>query len=109
MGDGIFIIPLNAKMRKALNKKEGDILNVSITLDKREPGISTDLMECLKLEPGSLAFFKSLNKSHQNYFSGWIESAKTIQTKTKRIGMAMDAFAKKKGFPEMIREHKTKR
>ena len=108
MGEGKFIIPLNAKMRKVLNKKEGDMLNVSISLDRREPSISADLMECLQTEPEALKFFKSLNKSHQNYFSGWIESAKTIQTKTKRIVMAMNAFGKKQGFPEMLREHKSK-
>jgi hypothetical protein len=106
MGNGNFIVPLNAKIRKALKKKEGDMLNVSITLDKRKPTLSADLMDCLKTEPESLAFFKSLPKSHQNYFSGWVESAKTIQTKTKRILMAMNAFAKKQGFPEMLREHK---
>jgi hypothetical protein len=46
--------------------------------------------------------------SHQVYFSKWIESAKTNATKTKRIVMALTAFSKKQGYPEMIRENKNK-
>ena len=53
-----------------------------------------------------MKFFKTLPGSHQRYFSKWIEDAKTMQTKTKRIVMALTAFSKKQGFPEMMRENK---
>jgi len=106
MGDGNFILPMKAAIRKAIRKHQGDKVKVSMELDKRTLTISHDLMECLKDDPAAMAFFKSLPKSHQNYFSNWIESAKTIQTKTKRIVMAMAAFGKKQGFGEMIRANK---
>jgi bifunctional DNA-binding transcriptional regulator/antitoxin component of YhaV-PrlF toxin-antitoxin module len=109
MGNGAFIIPINGPMRKKLGKKAGDKLNVQLETDETKYVLSPDLMACLKDEPESLKFFKSLTGSHQKYFSGWIESAKTSHTKAKRITMALDAFARKKGFPEMIRENKSSR
>ncbi|HMP99436.1 MAG TPA: YdeI/OmpD-associated family protein [Cyclobacteriaceae bacterium] len=106
MGDGGFILPINASLRKGTGKKEGDILKVSLQLDKRELELSSDFMECLAEEPAALNHFKSLTKGHQHYFSKWIESAKTTPTKTKRIVMALTALSKGKGFPEMLRENK---
>jgi len=61
---------------------------------------------CLNDEPKALAYFNTLPKGHQNYFSKWIEAAKTIETKTKRITMAVIALAKQMGYPEMIRANK---
>jgi hypothetical protein len=106
MGDGMFIMPVNAAMRKSLGKKEGDKIKVVMDIDERKLALSSDLMKCLKEEPDSLAYFKSLPMSHQNYYSKWIESAKTTATKSKRIVMALTAFSKKQGFSEMIRENK---
>lgn len=106
MGDGSFILPINGTIRKAIKKHQGHIVKVELELDKRPPTLSPDLMKCLKEDPLAKAYFTSLPKSHQNYFSNWIESAKTIQTKTKRIVMAMEAFAKKQDFGEMIRSNK---
>jgi len=106
MGEGMFILPLNAAMRKALGKKEGEKLNVSLTVDDQEIILSPDLMSCLENEPALLKFFKSLPGSHQKYYSRWIESAKTAPTKAKRIAMALDGFARKQSFSEMMQENK---
>jgi Domain of unknown function (DUF1905)/Bacteriocin-protection, YdeI or OmpD-Associated len=103
MGSGNFILPLNAAMRKAIGKKAGAMLKVQIEFDKSRYEINTEFMECLKDDSKALQFFKSLPRSHQNYFSKWIESAKTDATKAKRIAMAMNAFSKKQGFQEMMR------
>ena len=106
MGEGDFILPLNATIRKAIGKSEGDLIQVQMEHDKRELTLSSDFIQCLKDEPGAYDFFKTLPKSHQAYFSKWIDSAKTINTKTKRITMAVIALAKKQGFPEMVRANK---
>jgi uncharacterized protein YdeI (YjbR/CyaY-like superfamily) len=63
-------------------------------------------MECLADEPEAAAFFNSLPGSHQQYFSRWIESAKTDATKTKRIAMAINAFSKKLGYSQMMQLQK---
>jgi hypothetical protein len=106
MGGGNFILPLKADVRKLLGKTQGDKIKVEMELDQRGYVLSADLIRCLKAEPGAYAFFKTLPGSHQNYFSKWIESAKTAQTKTKRIVMAVIAAANKQGYAEMLRATK---
>lgn len=106
MGDGNFIMALNAVMRKEIKKAEGDMVQVMMEEDKREIALSAELIACLKDEPSAWEFFNTLTKGHQQYFSKWVESAKTTPTKTKRIVMAVNALARKLGFPEMLREQK---
>src|SRR5258708_22987874 len=109
MGEGRFIMPLKANVRKAIGKKMGDKLSVEIELDQRQIQPSADFMKCLKEDSEAMKFFKSLPGSHQRYFSKWIDEAKTMQTKTKRIVMALTAFSKRQGFPEMMRANKKER
>ena len=103
MGGGDFILPLNAAIRKSIRKRQGATLAVTMAVDDTPVQLSTDMLECLADEPKALAHFKSLPKSHQNYFSKWIESAKTEPTKAKRIAQAINALAQGWGFAEMIR------
>lgn len=109
MGDGGFIMPLNAKMRKGISKRMGDKLQVQMQLDVRQIEPSADFLKCLKQDPEAHEFFKTLSGSHQRYFSKWIDDAKTAATKTKRIVMALTAFSKKQGFQEMMRANKKPR
>jgi hypothetical protein len=109
MGEGDFILPINGTIRKAIGKKEGDMLKVRLELDERAIQLSSDFIKCLKDEPKAYDFFKSLPKSHQNYFSKWIEDAKTIQTKTKRITMAVIGLSAGQNYGEMIRANKVLR
>jgi Domain of unknown function (DUF1905)/Bacteriocin-protection, YdeI or OmpD-Associated len=106
MGEGNFILPLNGTMRKAIGKKEGDTLKVTMELDTRPLTLSNDFVTCLKDDPRGYDFFKTLPKSHQAYFSKWIESAKTITTKTKRITMAVIALGLGQGYGEMLRANR---
>jgi hypothetical protein len=106
MGEGDFILPLNGRIRKAIGKKHGDKLKVVMEIDRRKIPLSSDLLECLNDDPVAMDFFNSLPGSHQQYFSKWIESAKTAETKTKRIVAAMLAFSKKQGYSEMMRAYR---
>ncbi|HEY6437838.1 MAG TPA: YdeI/OmpD-associated family protein [Ignavibacteriaceae bacterium] len=103
MGEGAFILPINGTMRKAIGKKQGDKIKVTLEADDSKIILSPDLMACLKDEPGALAAFKKLPGSHQKYFSRWVESAKTSTTKTKRIVMTITALTKKMDFGAMLR------
>lgn len=108
MGEGNFIMALNAALQKGIKKRKDASLKVQIELDNDPLKPNTGLMECLADEPEALAFFNQLTKGHQNYFTKWIESAKTEQTITKRIAMAITAFTHKHGFSEMIRANQLK-
>ncbi len=106
MGDGIFILPLNASIRKGIRKKEGAMLLVKLEEDKSPILLDSDFTMCLEDDELAKDFFKTLTKSHQQYFSKWIASAKTDETKAKRIAMTINALSKKMGYPEMIRANK---
>ncbi|MBI1343794.1 MAG: DUF1905 domain-containing protein [Terrimonas sp.] len=109
MGDGTFIMAVNASMRKGISKKVGAMVKVMIEADASAIRPSKDFLDCLGDEPAALDFFHQLPKGHQNYFSKWIESAKTAATKTKRIALAVNALAKGDGFPEMMRAEKKRK
>lgn len=106
MGGGDFIMAINASMRKATGKRKGDKVELRIEVDKAVPKISAVLMACLEDDPEAAAYFKKLPGSHQQYYSRWIESAKTDATKTKRIALAMNAFAKNLSFSQMMQMQK---
>jgi hypothetical protein len=106
MGGGNFILTLNADLRRGVHKKKGAMLDVKLLVDKEGYKLNEDFMACLEDEPAAKKHFDSLSGSHRNYFSKWIDSAKTDPTKTKRIAMAINALSKKWGYPEMIRNNK---
>ncbi|MPR32170.1 DUF1905 domain-containing protein [Salmonirosea aquatica] len=107
-GEGTFILPTNADMRRAIRKQEGATATLELERDDSPLELSEDLMVCLADEPDALEHFKKLPKSHQNYFSNWIESAKTHDTKVKRITQAVWGLARGMGYGEMIRYFKKK-
>ncbi len=108
MGGGDFIMALNAEMRKAIGKRKGATLKVVLEEDVELLQPSASLLECLSDEPEAKQFFESLSYGHKNYFSKWIESAKTEPTKTKRIAQAVDALSKQLDFGTMLRSLKGK-
>jgi hypothetical protein len=103
MGEGKFIMPFNAQMRKGTGKRNGANIRVSLELDERSIALNAELMDCLADEPEALKFFKSLNKSHQSYFSKWIDTAKTDATKAKRIAECVNGLLLHRTFSEMLR------
>ena len=106
MGNGDFIMPLKAEIRKGIGKQKGATVLVKMQLDKQELELPAEFAECLHDEPKALAHFQSLPKSHQHYFIRWITEAKTDATKAKRIAQALNALATGLGFAEMLRNIK---
>jgi hypothetical protein len=109
MGNGKFILPFNAAIRKGTGKKAGDSVTAKLQEDDRAIKPPAAFIKCLKDDGIAFDFFMTLPKGHQNYFSKWIDSAKTLETKTKRITMAVIALGSKQGFSEMMRASKTDR
>jgi hypothetical protein len=103
MGDGHFIMPLNATTRKKIQKRKGATLKVQLEVDNKPVALSKELMDCLADEPEALAYFNSLPGSHRLYFSNWIQAAKTDPTKIRRVALVMNALSKKWNFGQMVR------
>ncbi|RQO74543.1 hypothetical protein DBR43_03910 [Pedobacter sp. KBW06] len=108
MGEGDFIISLNAPLRKQLKKEKGALLEVFLEEDKTfKIEMPEDLELCLSDdEPELLKTFLKLPKSHQNWYINWVNSAKTEPTRTKRLVRIVSAMAKNWDFGTMMREGK---
>lgn len=106
MGKGAFILCVNAVMRREIRKEKGAVVQISLELDESPMPLSEDLLTCLADEPTASAYFQTLSQGHKNYFSNWIEEAKTIDTKTKRLHQAVVGLSMGLGFGEMIRHFK---
>jgi uncharacterized protein YdeI (YjbR/CyaY-like superfamily) len=107
MGDGNFIMALNADMRKAIRKSEGAIVQVQLE-DHADFSIQpqAELVEALQDDPGASGYFDSLAKSHRDYFVKWIDSAKTPETRMKRIVQTIRALEQRQSYGEMIRSNR---
>ncbi|MBK9270731.1 MAG: DUF1905 domain-containing protein [Saprospiraceae bacterium] len=103
MGDGYFIIPLNADLRRKLRKKSGDQISIHLSLDQQGYQLNPDFLEYLETEQKAFKYFNQLPNSHQKYFSKWIDSAKSPSTRANRIAEAVSALNKHWGYAEMIR------
>jgi len=106
MGTGNFIMPLNAVIRKAIGKRHGAMVKAVLEHDPSKYSINTDLLECLRDEPDAEAFFNTLTVSHRNYFSKWIESAKTDETYARRIAQTVTAMIARQDYGQMLRSLK---
>jgi hypothetical protein len=106
MGDGDFIMALNGSIRKAIRKNKGEKVSVQLEVDNKKLKAPAALIACLQDEPEALAFFRQLPYSHQNYFGNWVRSAKTEDTKAKRIVHCVNALSKKFDFGQMLRSIK---
>lgn len=105
IGEGNFIMALKADIRKGLHKQAGAMLQVRLEEDidfKIE--IPDDLKECFDFEPEAFEFFNTLAKSHRDYFIKWIDSAKTSETRAKRIVNTVNAMLRKWSYNIMLRE-----
>ncbi len=109
MGEGDFILAVKADLRRKLRKEEGAKVKLNLEVDTSELLVNEDFKACLEDEPQALDFFNTLTKGHQRYYSNWIESAKTVETRTKRIAQSIQGFMMGMGYPEMIRYFKGKK
>lgn len=106
MGDGGFIMAVNADMRRHIRKEAGASVQVELEVDDSPMPFSADLLACLDDTPDASTHFQTLSPGHQRYFSNWIDDAKTAETKEKRLTQAIRGLSMGMGFGEMIRYFK---
>jgi hypothetical protein len=109
MGNGNFIIALNAGIRKIIGKRKGDKVKVHMELDVRPVAYNPEFLECMKEDAEATRFFNTLPPGHRRYFNVWIESAKTDQTRTGRIAQTLNALSNHQNYGEMLRSLKKNR
>ena len=109
MGEGDFIMAINAAMRKGTGKQKGAALKIVLDIDKSPILPPSELIECMADEPEALKYYNSLPQGHRNYFTKWIDSAKTDVTKAKRIALVIKTMVRKMDFGAMLREERDER
>jgi len=110
MGEGNFIMALNAGIRKQLKKDLGGVLELALEEDTTfKIEVPEDLEVCLSDEPHLLKNFLKQPKSHQNWYINWLNSAKTEATRTKRIVKIVLAMDKDWDFGTMMRDGKPRK
>jgi hypothetical protein len=110
MGDGNFIMALKADVRKGLRKNSGAMLHVQLEPDDDYTvPMPDELKECFEVEPEAFEFFNSLTEGHRRYFLNWIHSAKTAETKAKRMVNTVNAMLHKWDYGQMVRAMKKER
>ena len=65
------------------------------------------MLACVELEPKAKTYFESLPKSHQRYFSNWVDGAKTAITRERRLITIIEALNNKWDYPTMIKFYKS--
>ena len=103
VGEGNFILPLKAALRKKIRKGEGATLQVQLQIDLKEILPPEDLLQCLADEPKALACFNKLPPSHQKYYTRWINEAKTEPTRIKRIAKAVVVLSRGGDFGTAVK------
>lgn len=91
---GRHMISISAAIRKETGLKGGDPISVRLTVadTPRTAEIPGDLGEALAAAPGTAEFFAKLSNSLQRYHIDHINSAKTPETRERRIEKAVALF-----------------
>ncbi len=91
---GRSLISVSAAIRKDTGLAAGDPINVTLTLNdtSREVSIPEDFATAMRRNAGTEEFFAALSNSLQRYHIDQITSAKTDETRQRRIDKAIGRF-----------------
>ncbi len=97
-GSGRHFVVVKKVVRDKIGKKAGDVVRVEFDLDtsRVKVAVPRDFARALALAPRAKAEFKDMAPSHKKAYLTWIDSAKTGETRAKRIAKALAMIATKK-------------
>ncbi len=95
---GQYMISVSAAIRQDTGLTAGDPIDVELTVDTtpREVEMPADFDDALGAHPAAKTFFASLSNSLQRYHVDNINSAKTSDTRQRRIDKAVGLFLENK-------------
>ena len=98
MGDGNLFLPVKAEIRRKIGKKEGDWVKVVLFADNGPTEIPDEFLLCLIEDPTAHKTFLNYTDGQQKEIIAWIYSAKTEDTKVKRIADTLNRLANQMKF-----------
>ena len=95
---GRSLIPVSADHRRQAGIAAGDDIDVALELDTgpRHVELPADLAEALSKDDAARQFFDGLSASQKKWHVQQVESAKTPQTRQRRIGKSMETLHQQK-------------
>jgi hypothetical protein len=93
---GRYLVPLSAEHRSAAGLAAGDAVEVTLTLDDapRVVEVPSDFAAALAGDAGAAARFEAMSYSHKRRWVLSIESAKSFETRQRRIAKAVADIAR---------------
>jgi hypothetical protein len=95
-GNGAYRLHLHSNIWRKLRIDDGDIVEVMISLDTepRDPALPPDLAAGLADEPRALATFQGLTPAFRRQIVRYLELAKRVNTREKRVGIIVGNMLK---------------
>ncbi|MBS3913636.1 MAG: DUF1905 domain-containing protein [Bacteroidetes bacterium] len=90
MKDGNFFLPVKAEIRRKINKKEGDWVEIILYPDNDPVEIPQDLLLCLLDEPETHQNFMHFTDAERKAYIQWIDAAKAPETRVRRITKTLE-------------------
>ena len=91
-GDGSHYIVVNRSIRDAIQATQGDVVHVVMEKDTapRTVEVPNDFADALEANQQQGKAFEALSYSHKKEYVDWIESAKKVETRDKRIAQSLE-------------------
>ena len=91
---GVFMVGVSAENRERAGVAGGDEVDVELEVDTapRVVTVPADFADALDRNPGAKEHFDSLSYSHKQAYVLSVESAKTAETRQRRIAKAISAL-----------------
>jgi len=95
MGGGSHVLGVLKEIRVALDKDQGDVVDVVLEEDTapRVVDMPGDLAAALESAPEAARFFDELAYSHQREYVRWILDAKRDETRAARVARTLELLA----------------
>jgi hypothetical protein len=92
MGYDCHVLGITQEVRKQLDKKFGEKINIILEqdLEERIVPIPGDVQKMMSKNKKASEFFSKLSFTHRKEYISWIESAKKEATRSKRIDQFME-------------------
>jgi len=101
MGAGCHQIGVGKEIRKAIDKKVGDSILVTVEkdLEERVVDVPADLQRLLNTNRKAKSIYEELSFTNRKEYALWINSAKKPETRKKRLGQFVDKLLHGKKNP----------
>jgi hypothetical protein len=98
MGTECYILGIRKEIREQTGKTFGDLVEITVQEDTepRVVEIPAELMRALEADSEASALFEKLSYTHQREYVTWIEEAKKVETRQRRIMKTIEMVKQKK-------------